>query len=456
MKSTSTKFCVTNSHEGERARCGAPRRSRSRPDGGHRPARPHERRRRGSVPKMLAVILLTPLGLLSVQKPSILITDGLDRAAISLLTSAGAEVVEQHLTLEELNGDGLKGHDAVIIRSATSLSAAAIQSGTSGKLRVIGRAGVGVDNVDTDAAAAAGCYVLNTPGASTRSVAELTLGHMLAAARGLQAADTGLKSGRWLKGKIKLNADGGPRQGHELAGKRLGILGFGKIAQEVALLGSALGMDVCAFSRGPDEAKAASMGVELMPSVAALLSACTHVVVLSALTEETRGLIDRNKMDLMAQRGADGTPCGAHLFNMARGGIVVETDAAAALLDGTLAVRCPPLPPCQAAHQPSSRPSSFRCQPRWRSNHSYADICNRCFRAGAPVSRQCAAGLRQLPRNAPHRRRDPGSPGEGGRDYCAQRAGCTPWGSAKLGRRCSHCTRGRVKCVGYGIGAQHC
>ena len=127
---------------------------------------------------MLAAFLYNPLGLLSVQKPSILIADGLDKAAIALLTNSGAEVVERHLTVEELNDDGLKMHDAVIIRSATSLSAAAIQSGSSGKLRVIGRAGVGVDNVDVDAAAASGCYVLNTPGASTKSVAELTLGHV--------------------------------------------------------------------------------------------------------------------------------------------------------------------------------------------------------------------------------------------------------------------------------------
>lgn len=284
---------------------------------------------------LLATALLWPLSL-AVSKPSIIITDGLDKAAITLLQDSGANVVQRHLSMEELEGGALQDYDAIIIRSATSLSEAAVQSGAAGKLRVIGRAGVGVDNVDVSAASAAGCHVLNTPGASTRSVAELTLAHMLAAARGVQAADAGLKSGRWLKGKIKLNADGGPRQGHELAGKRLGIIGFGRIARAVARLGSALGMEVCAFSRSPDATKAAGMGVELKESVTELLRSCTHVVVLCALSSETRGLINSDRIKLLPQVGADGTPCGAHLFNMARGGIVVENDAAAALVDGTL------------------------------------------------------------------------------------------------------------------------
>ena len=268
--------------------------------------------------------------------PSILITDGLAPAALSLLSASGAKVVQEHFNADALAAGALAEHDAVIIRSATSLSAEAIQSGAAGRLRVIGRAGVGVDNIDVAAAGAAGCCVLNTPGASTRSVAELTIGHMLAAARGLQAADAGLKTGLWLKGQIRLGSEGGPVIGHELAGKRLGILGFGRIGRAVARLASALGMEVCAYSRAPDSAKAAAIGVELKPSVAELLSSCTHVVVLCGLSDETRGLLDRNKMDLMPQTGADGTLCGAHLFNMARGGIVVEADAAAALRDGTL------------------------------------------------------------------------------------------------------------------------
>ena len=266
---------------------------------------------------------------------SVLVTDGLAPAAISLLGSSGVRVVEQHYAKEDL-GRALRDHDAVIIRSATTLDANIIATAAAGSLRVIGRAGVGVDNVDLDAARSAGCWVLNTPGASTASVVELTLAHMLAAARGLQDADQGLKSGRWLKGQIKLGASGGPRFGHELSGKRLGILGFGRIAQAQALSCKALGMSVHATSRNADAAAAAAIGVTLEASDIDLFSRCTHVVVLCALNEETRGLVDLRRMELMPECGADGTPCGSHLFNMARGGIVKEEDVAVALRDGVL------------------------------------------------------------------------------------------------------------------------
>jgi len=110
-----------------------------------------------------------------------------------LLRSAGANVVERHYAQTEL-GAALGEYDAVIIRSATTLTSEIIEAGAGGRLRVIGRAGVGVDNVDIEAARAAGCWVLNTPGAPTTSLVELTLAHMFAAARGLQDADVGLKS----------------------------------------------------------------------------------------------------------------------------------------------------------------------------------------------------------------------------------------------------------------------
>ena len=271
--------------------------------------------------------------------PSILVADGLAPSALMLLRSAGANVVERHYAQTEL-GAALGEYDAVIIRSATTLTSEIIEAGAGGRLRVIGRAGVGVDNVDIEAARAAGCWVLNTPGASTASVVELTLAHMLAAARGLQEADIGLKSGRWLKGSVQLGQRGGPRLGHELSGKRLGLLGFGRIAQGVAKAASALGMHVVAYSRTADESLAASLDVELAASAADLFSTCSHVVILCALNDETRGFVDRNKIELMPQRGADGTPCGSHLFNMARGGIVVEMDAANCLQDNSLTTYC--------------------------------------------------------------------------------------------------------------------
>ena len=279
-------------------------------------------------------LLLAPCTL-GMTLPRVLVTDGLAPAALSAL-SAGASVTDRHYSAAELAEGVLADYDAVIIRSATVLSAGAIRAGAAGRLRVIGRAGVGVDNIELGAAAEGGCWVLNTPSASTASVVELTIAHLLAAARGLQTADYGMKSGKWLKGAIRMGTKGGPKLGHELAGKRLGLLGFGRAARGVARVATALGMEVHANSPSPDAALAAELGVTIEPSVESLFSECSHVVVLCALTDETRELIDRRMLERMPQLGADGTPCGSHLVNMARGGIVVEEDAATALGEGVL------------------------------------------------------------------------------------------------------------------------
>ena len=255
--------------------------------------------------------------------PSIRVTDGLAPAALAALKAGGANVVSEPIS----DGSDLAAHDAVIIRSATTLGADALAAGAAGKLRVVGRAGVGVDNIDLAAAAAAGLWVLNTPGASTASVVELTLAHLLASTRQLATADRGLREGRWLKAELA---------GFELGGKRLGLLGFGRIAQGVARAATALGMEVDAHSPRADAAVAAALGVRLHASPEELFAACTHVSVHCALTERTAALVDASMLARMPQAAADGTPCGAHLVNMARGGIVVEADAAAALGSGTL------------------------------------------------------------------------------------------------------------------------
>jgi len=323
--------------------------------------------------------------------PSILVADGLAPSALTLLRSAGANVVERHYAQAEL-GAALGEYDAVIIRSATTLTSEMIDAGVGGRLRVIGRAGVGVDNVDVDAARAAGCWVLNTPGAPTTSLVELTLAHMLAAARGLQDADVGLKSHTWLKGQIRMGATGGPRQGHELAGKRLGLLGFGRAAKGVAVAAGALGMQVHAYSREGSaqqeahKAAAAQMGVVLAPSAEELFKACSHVVVLCSLSHETRGMVGRRCMSLMQQYGADNTPCGAHLFNLARGGIVVEEDAAACLEDGTLSTYATDV----FATEPPPRDSPLlRCPNFYATPHIGAAT----YEAQARVGTQIAASV---------------------------------------------------------------
>ena len=129
----------------------------------------------------------------------VLVTDGLAPAALDALAAGGADVTSRSLTEDELCAGALAAYDAVIIRSATTLRADALSAGAAGRLRVVGRAGVGVDNIDVAGAHASGVTVVNTPSASTASVVEMTLALLFAAARNLPAADRGLRSGEWLK-----------------------------------------------------------------------------------------------------------------------------------------------------------------------------------------------------------------------------------------------------------------
>lgn len=204
--------------------------------------------------RVIGVLMLLPMAYGMASAPSVLICDGLAKPAIAALTHGGLRVVERRPSAAELSSGLLAEYDAVIVRSATSLSKEALSAGASGRLRVVGRAGVGVDNIDLTAARASNLWVLNSAGASTTSVVELTLAHLLAASRQLSIADRGMRGGRWLK------ADLG---GFELSGKRLGLVGFGRIAQGVARVCGALGMEVHASSPHADPAAAAALDVTL-------------------------------------------------------------------------------------------------------------------------------------------------------------------------------------------------
>lgn len=275
----------------------------------------------------MALALLHSLALGSVQR-SVLITDGGSACMKSMLSAAGLRVVERHLSVAELAAGSLAEHDAVIVRSATTLDAGAIAAGAAGALRVIGRAGVGVDNIDVAAARHSGCWVLNTAGASTGSVVELTVAHLLGAARRVSYADRQLRSGVWAKGKLG---------GHELRGKRLGLVGFGAIARGVAAAATALGMEVHATSPSASQAEASALGVTLQPGLDELFSTCTHVSLHCELNARTAHAVCARRLALMPSVAPDGTACGSHLINLARGGIVDEDAAADALRDGTLA-----------------------------------------------------------------------------------------------------------------------
>ena len=192
----------------------------------------------------------------------------------------------------------------------------------SPRLTFIGRGGVGVDNIDVDAASKAGIVVCNTPRASTHSVVELTFGHLLSSCRHIPRGDRGLREGVWEKKQLK---------GTELSGKRLGFIGFGRIAQGVATVARAIGMECHAYDPYLPEEIARQFDCTLHADVDSVFALCTHITIHCNLTDETYHLVDQRRIELMPGLGADGVNCGNHIVNCARGGIVDEAAVLAAL-----------------------------------------------------------------------------------------------------------------------------
>ncbi len=168
----------------------------------------------------------------------ILVTDGMDKTAMELLRSEGHEVVEQFYAPEEL-GKALREFDACVVRSKTKVRAAQIDEAKGSSLKLIIRGGVGVDNIDVDYAKEAGIQVMNTPRASSESVAELAMAHMFSCARYISVAGHTMREGKWEKKAYS--------KGIELSGKTLGIIGFGRIGQKLGSMAKGIGMDVIAY-----------------------------------------------------------------------------------------------------------------------------------------------------------------------------------------------------------------
>ena len=168
----------------------------------------------------------------------ILITDGMDKSAMAQLAAMGHELTEQFFAPEAL-GEALREFDAVIIRSATKIRKQQLQVAQGGRLKVIIRAGVGVDNIDVADAEAMGITVRNTPSASSNAVAELAIALMFSCARFISAAGHAMKEGIWEKKAFS--------KGFELTGKTLGVIGFGRIGMRVAEMAQGIGMNIIAY-----------------------------------------------------------------------------------------------------------------------------------------------------------------------------------------------------------------
>ena len=256
----------------------------------------------------------------------IAVTDGLSDEAKTLLEKQGHEVIVQFYEKSELESGVLNDFDAVIVRSATKLTDIVIKN--SPNLKVIARAGVGVDNIDLSAAGSINIPVVNAPRASTQSVVELTIGHLLSSVRNVAKSDRSMRDGKWEKKQFK---------GSELAGKNLGLVGFGRIAQGVGAIAQSLGMNVHAYDPYLPPKIAKNQNTRLHKSVDTLFANCTHISIHCNLTDETHHLVNYHRISKMPGKSVDGIPCGNHVVNCARGGIVNENDVLNALNDGLLA-----------------------------------------------------------------------------------------------------------------------
>jgi len=213
--------------------------------------------------------------------------------------------------------EALADADALIVRSVVQVDAALLASAP--KLRVIGRAGVGVDNIDIAAATHSGIVVMNTPGANAVAVAELTLGLMISMARSIPRANTTMHAGKWDKKSL---------QGQELRGKTLGIVGLGRIGLEVARRASAFGMNILGFDPFVAPVIARENNVTLVP-IDEIFKSSDYLTLHVGLTTQTEGLINKNSLAIMKK--------GIRIINCARGELIVEAALAEAIASGHVA-----------------------------------------------------------------------------------------------------------------------
>lgn len=245
----------------------------------------------------------------------VLTNDGLESAAIDALKDLGVEVVNEHIEKDVL-GEKLKDFNAVVIRSATKLTADVFDAEAGGNLKLAIRAGVGIDNIDIPAGQSKGVTVRNTPSASSDSVAELAIGHMFALARFIAISNYTMRNGEWNKKKY---------QGTEIAGKTLGIVGMGRIGQSLAKKATALGMKVVYYTI---EGKHDELNYDFV-SLEEVLKTSDFISLHVPYDKAAGSLIGKKELELMKNT--------AYLINCARGKVVDEAALIEALDNGKIA-----------------------------------------------------------------------------------------------------------------------
>ena len=251
--------------------------------------------------------------------PKVLIADAISQRGVDELARDGAieAVVKTGLSEKELI-DLIPGFSALVVRSQTKVTAGVLNAGT--KLRVVGRAGVGVDNVDVETATRRGIIVLNAPGGNTVSTAEHAFSLLLSAARKIPQADANVRSKNWDKKNF---------EGVELYNKTLGVIGMGRIGSELSRRAIAFGMRVIAYDPYLSGTRARSLQVELVDELDDLLTSADFISLHTPLTAETRHILDATRLQK--------TKRGVRIINCARGGLVDENALVKALQDGHVA-----------------------------------------------------------------------------------------------------------------------
>lgn len=249
----------------------------------------------------------------------VLITDKMANEAIQLLKDAGHDV-----TFDEMDGDTLlkeiANYDALMVRGRTKAIEDIVKAGAKGKLKVIGRAGIGVDNVDLKTAAKEGIKVVNAPTGATASVAELTIAHMLSLSRHLTKADSTMKKGEWAKKQLR---------GNELYGKTLGLIGCGNIGKLTAKYAQVFNMSVVGYDPFISKEDMQKDGIKKLEELGEIMKTADFISLHLPHISATHHIVNKEMISKMKPS--------AYLINCARGGTVDEKALYDALKNGKIA-----------------------------------------------------------------------------------------------------------------------
>ena len=253
------------------------------------------------------------------DKPKVLVADSISPKGVELLESGGQLLVEVRTGLKENELLAIVAeYSAIVVRSQTKITSRVIEAAK--QLKAVGRAGVGVDNVDVDAATRRGVIVMNTPGGNTVSTAEHAFSLLVSIARNIPQADASMKAGKWDRKSF---------EGVELHGKTIGIFGMGRIGTEIARRVIAFGMRAIAYDPYLSPSRARSLQVELFEDLDQVLAQSDFVTMHMPLTAETKHLINADRIAKMKR--------GARIVNCARGGLIDEQALFEALQSGQIA-----------------------------------------------------------------------------------------------------------------------